>query len=108
MKNGQEVRFYLDLFFFLLTRTRESRPANACQKSVRVEYFDLNRSRLEFSPAGKGHQGLGDSEDETDAKIFSVPASETGQQSAPHIQLEMMPRKPQQSNADRVLVKLTN
>ena len=44
----------------------------------------------------------------TDAKIFSVRDPETGQQSAPHIQLEMMPKKPQQGNADRVLVKLTN
>ena len=29
-------------------------------------------------PATKNHQGLGDSEDESDAKIFSVPDSETG------------------------------
>ena len=35
---------------------------------------------------------VGDSEDESDAKIFCVPDSETGQQSAPHIQLELMPR----------------
>ena len=57
----------------------------------------------------KNHQGgLGDSEDESDAKIFSVPDSETGQQSAPYIQLELMPRQPQQAhgNADRVLVKI--
>ena len=40
---------------------------------------------------------LGDSEDESDAKIFYVPDSETGQQSAPHIQLELMPRQPQQA-----------
>ena len=59
-------------------------------------------------PATKNHQdGLGDSEDESDAKIFPVPDSETGQQSAPYIQLELMPRQPQQAhgNADRVLVK---
>ena len=31
-QTGGEV--YLDLFF-LLTRTRESRPANACQKSIK-------------------------------------------------------------------------
>ena len=37
---------------------------------------------------------LGDSEDESDAKIFCVPDSETGQQSAPNIQLELMPRQP--------------
>ena len=44
--------------------------------------------QLESLPATKNHQGLEDSEDESDAKIFSVPDSETGQQSAPHIQLE--------------------
>ena len=71
-----------------------------------VEYFEPNRSRLEFLPATKNHQGgLGDSEDESDAKIFSAPDSETGQQSAPHIQLELMPRQLQQGNDDRVLVE---
>ena len=36
-------------------------------------------------PATKNHQsGLGASEDESDAKIFSVLESKTGQQSAPH------------------------
>ena len=57
--------------------------------------------------ATKNHQGdLGDSEDESDAKIFSVPESETGQQSGPHIQLELMLRQTKQAerNADRVLV----
>ena len=59
-----------------------------------------------WQPRTKIHQGgLGDSEDESDAKIFSVPASETGQQPAPHIQLELMPRQQQQENADRVLVE---
>ena len=72
-----------------------------------VEYFEPNRSRLESLPATKNHQGfgtIGDSEDESDAKIFSVPDSETGQQSVPYIQLELMPRQPQQAhgNADRV------
>ena len=53
----------------------------------------------------KNHQGcLEDSEDESDAKIFSLPDEETGQQSAPHIQLEM-PRQSQQWNAERVLVE---
>ena len=48
-------------------------------------------------PESKNHQsGLRDSEDESDAKIFSVSESETGQQSAPHIQLELLPRQPQQ------------
>ena len=56
------------------------------------------RIRLTFLSATKNHQagwllgGLGDSENELDAKIFSVPDSETGQQSALHIQLELMPR----------------
>ena len=61
----------------------------------------LNRSL----PATKNHQGgLGDSEDESDAKIFSVSDSEIGQQSAPRIQLEM-PRQSQQGNAERDLVE---
>ena len=65
-----------------------------------VEYFEPNRSRLESLPATKNHQGfgtVGDSEDESDAEIFSVPDSETGQQSAPRIQLELTPRQPQQA-----------
>ena len=37
-----------------------------------------SKRRLESLPATKNHQGLGDSEDESDAKIFSVPDSETG------------------------------
>ena len=54
-----------------------------------VEYCEPNRSRLESLQAMKNHQGgLGDSEDESDAKIFFVPDSETGQQSAPHRQHE--------------------
>ena len=48
--------------------------------------------------------GLGDSEDESDAKIFSLPDSETGQQSAPHIQLGK-PTQSQQGNAEKVLVE---
>ena len=38
---------------------------------------------------------LGDSEVESDAKIFCVPDSEIGQQSAPNIQLELTSRQPQ-------------
>ena len=46
----------------------------------------------------QSHQGhLRGSGDKYDAKIFSVPEFETGQQSAPHIQLELMPRQPQQA-----------
>ena len=51
------------------------------------------------------YKGLRDSEDESDTKIFSVPDFEAGQQSAPYIQLELVPRQPQQGNADRVLVE---
>ena len=50
----------------------------------------------------KNHQGgLGDSEDESYAKIFSVPDSETGQQSAPHFQLELILRQTQQALRER-------
>ena len=98
--------------FFTRGGSRESTPANANYSALRkihqeVEYFELNRSRLESLPATKkrNHQGLEDSEDESDAKIFSVPDSETGQQSALHIQLELMPKQPQQGYADRVLVE---
>ena len=60
--------------------------------------FEPNRSRLESLPARKNHQGdLGDSEDESDAEIFSVLDSETSQQSASHVQLEQRPRQPQQA-----------
>ena len=64
-----------------------------------------SKRRLESLPATKNHQGLGNSEDESDAKIFSVPDSETGQQSSPHIQLKLMRRQPHQGNADGVLVE---
>ena len=63
---------------------------------------------LESLPATKNHQGgLGDSKDESDARTFSVPDSETGEQSAPQIQLDLMPKQPQQAkaNADRVLAE---
>ena len=65
----------------------------------------------EVSHVGSNHYheklpcGLEDSEEKPDANIFSVPDSETGQQSAPHIQLKLMPRQPQQETADRVLVE---
>ena len=42
-----------------------------------LEYFALNRSKPGALPATKNHQGgLGDAEDESNAKIFSVPGSE--------------------------------
>ena len=41
-----------------------------------VEYYELNKSQPGSLPATKNHQGgLADAEDESDAKIFSVPAS---------------------------------
>ena len=64
-----------------------------------------SQRRLESLPATKNHQGVGDSEDESDAKIFSVPDSETGQQSSPHIKLKLMRSQPHQGNVDRVLVE---
>ena len=49
-------------------------------------------------PSTKKHQGdLGaDYEEESDAKIFSVPDSETSEQSDLLIQLDLMPKQPQQ------------
>ena len=78
-------------------RTRESMPANANNSVLakiheRVEYIEPNRSWLQSLPATKNCQWfgtIGDSEDESDATIFSVSDSETGQQSAPRIQLEL-------------------
>ena len=47
-----------------------------------VEYFEPIRSRFKSLPAKKNQQrhqgGLGDSEDESDAKMFFVSDSETG------------------------------
>ena len=54
-------------------------------------------SSIVYQPRRNDQVGLRDSEDESDAKIFSVPGSETGQESVPCIQLEMMPRQPQQA-----------
>ena len=79
-----------------------------CEKSIKeLSILMSSKRRLESYnlPATKNHQGLGDSKDESDAKIFSVPDSETGQQSSPHIQLKLMRRQPQQGNADRVLAE---
>ena len=87
---------------------RYSTPANANNPGLvknpsrRVEYFDELNQTL---PATKNHHCLGDFEDESNAKIFSLPDSETGQQSSPLIQLKLMRRQPQQGNSDRVLVQ---
>jgi len=68
--------------------------------------FELNLSRSGSLPVKKNHQGgLGDSEDESDAKIFSVPDTETGQQSAPPSSSKCQQfNKAQQGNAERVLI----
>ena len=63
------------------------------------------KRRLQSLPATKNHQGPGDSKDESDPKIFSVPDSKTGQQSSPHMQFELIRRNPQQGNADGVLIE---
>ena len=52
----------------------------------RVEYFEPNRSRLESLPVTKSHLFGTTGDSESDAKIFYVPDSETGQQSAPRMQ----------------------
>ena len=75
------------------------------KKSIKELSINFDERRLESLPATKNHQGLWDSEDESDTKIFSVPDSETGQQSSHHIQPELMRRQPQQGKADKVLVE---
>ena len=92
------TQFYLGLFFSCQGREnrRQLRPTILSLRKInkRVEQFEPRGSPLESSPAPKNHQGgLGDSEDESDASIFSVPNSETGQHSAPHIRLKLMPRQ---------------
>ena len=95
---------------FLADRERDSTPANANKSLVEKNpstswefWWAEPKRQLESLPGTKNHPGVGDSEDESDAKIFSAPDSETGQQSSPHIQLELMRRQPQQGNADGVL-----
>ena len=73
--------FYLGLFFGRRGREnqRQLTPAMlSLRKSpLGVEYYELNRSQPGSLPATKNHQGgLADAEDESDAKIFSVPGSE--------------------------------
>ena len=108
-------RLSLPKSHFWPTKTRESTPANANNSALAKKPIK-KLSILSWTKVGsnlyqprktiKAHQGgLGDSEYESDAEISSVPDSETGQQSAPHIQLEQIPRQPQQGNADTVLVE---
>ena len=73
--------FYLGLFFGRRGRENQ-RQLTPAMLSLRktpqgVEYYELNRSQPGSLPATKNHQGgLADAEDESDAKIFSVPRSE--------------------------------
>ena len=74
------VWFYLGLFFGRRGREnqREMKPGMlALRKTpLGIEYFELNRQFPGSLPATKNHQGgLLDAEDESDAKIFSVPDS---------------------------------
>ena len=71
------------------------------QSNVKCEEI-ICRGKLETTPSKK-KANLGS--DKSHAAIFSIPYSETGQKSAPHFQLELMPRLPQQGSADKVLVK---
>ena len=94
--------------FFRPTRARGSSPANAnnstLARALPPSPKVLSGCQSVSIPATKDHQGgLGDSEDESDAKVGSVLGSETGQQSAPHIQLLEIPRLSQDRNAERVL-----
>ena len=73
--------FYLGLFFGRREREnqRQLTPALLSLRKTPqgVEYYELNRSQPGSLPATKNHQGgLADAEDESDAKIFSVPGSE--------------------------------
>jgi len=73
--------FYLGLFFGRRGRENQ-RQLTPAMLSLRktpqgVEYYELNRSQPGSLPATKNHQrGLADAEDESDAKIFSLPGSE--------------------------------
>ncbi|XP_068686709.1 uncharacterized protein [Montipora foliosa] len=75
------ARFYLGLFFGRRGRENQ-RQLTLAMLSLRktpqgVEYYELNRSHPGSLLATKNHQGgLADAEDESDAKIFSVPGSE--------------------------------
>ena len=73
--------FYLGLFFGRRGREnqRQLTPAMlSLRKSPQgVEYYELNRSQPASLPATKNHQGgPADAEDESYAKIFSIPGSE--------------------------------
>ena len=82
-KNPAQLQRTSSLYFgslFWPTRPRESTQLQQfcpSEKSIK----ELNQSQLEFLPATKNYQDLGDSEDESDAKIFFVPDSETRQES---------------------------
>ena len=73
--------FYLGLFFgrWEHENQRQLTPAMLSLRKTPqgVEYYELNRSQPGSLPATKNQQGgLAEAEDESDAKIFSVPGSE--------------------------------
>ena len=72
--------FYLGIYFGRRGREnqRDMKPAMLALRATpqNEEYFELNREFPGPLPATKNHQGgLSDAEDESDAKIFSVPES---------------------------------
>lgn len=74
------VWFYLGLFFGRRGRENQrdmKKNMLALRETTQgVEYFELNRRAPGSLPSTKNHQGgLSDAEDESDAKIFSVPES---------------------------------
>ena len=79
--NPAQLQFYLGLFFGRRGRENQ-RQLTPAMLSLRktpqgVEYYELNRSQPGSLPATENHQGeLADAEDESDAKIFSVPGPE--------------------------------
>ena len=72
--------FYLGIYFGRRGKEnqRNMKPAMLALRATPQgeEYFELNREFPGSLPATKNHQsGLSDAEDESDAKIFSVPES---------------------------------
>ena len=72
--------FYLGIYFGRRGREnqRDMKPAMLALRATpqNEDYFELNRQFPGSLPATKNHQGgLSDAEDESDAKILSVPES---------------------------------
>ena len=80
-KLQRKAWFYLGLFFGRRVRENQQQLTPAMlslRKTAQgVEYYELNRSQPGSFPGTKNHQGgFADAEDESDAKIFSVPGFE--------------------------------